>query len=101
MVTMISLLYYIPLVFRRDPEPVKIILRLDHSYVTPVTVIAIREKNQDKNKKECSVWVRFYLLYCRNFGHFDTLMQGLAEEYRILYRNILWLDEDFFSETVE
>ena len=73
MVTMISLLHYIiPLVVLRDLELAKAILRLDHSYVTAVTVLAVKEKNRDKNKKERSVRVSPYLLRCQNFGHFET-----------------------------
>ena len=96
-----SLLEYIPYFICRDPQLAKAILMWNHSYVTTLALLAIREKYQDKRRKECRWWVRPYLLRRRNFGHYDNLMQELAQEDPVLNKNFMRLGEDLFNEIVE
>lgn len=83
-----NLLKHIPILGRDDPGLMKDILNLEHYYVSALCVLSQRGK-QGKKKKVRSVWVRPYLTRSQSHGHYDNLMQELAEEDTVLYKNFM------------
>lgn len=85
----------------RNPKIVKAIM----NYLNAMEMVAIamiqEEEEQKKKRKPRSVWVWPYLQRRLEYGHYDNLMQELAQESPLLYKNFTRIDRQLFDEIVE
>ena len=103
-IDIMSLLRYIPAIIdEEDFALAKSILDFEFSFIILLVIFtqhALEEEDKNRKRKR-SVWVRPHLKRRRLQGHYDNLMQELAAEDPILYRNFIRLKKDLFNEIVE
>ena len=95
-----SAISFIPALLKKDPELALILLEYETTFINLLAEITDEEEEKPKKRKR-SVWVRPYLKRRSKLGHYDNLMQELALEDPILYKNFLRIDEDLFNEIVK
>ena len=101
-------------VYTKDPALGRDLLRLEHAKYKVVVELLLQEEEDEeaasqeaknwkstrKRPQNRSVWVRLYLKRRETKGHYDNLIQELAEEDPLLYKNFMRLDEGLFDEIV-
>ena len=101
-----SLLQFIPDFLDSQPELAFLIFQAEklkfEALLAYTKLEQVRnEMRMRRKRKRRSVWVRPYLRRRVEKGHYENLMQELAEEDPVLYTNFLRVGEDIFNEIVE